>query len=457
MKPFKTLTHSWKTPRAIHLPKSSQIALPSRTRRHSLHSCAITPGQGPARSCRDQYHWVDGAESLEKYTRGGYHPVMIGDVLNKRYQIVDKLGHGGYSTVWLARDTQQELYVALKVGISNSRLHETAILKRLSDLKPRTSSDPVASSGYDAIPRLLDEFTVRGPNGTHPCYATPPAQCSLSDASRHSLFRLEVARALSVKLVSAVAYMHSQGYIHGDIHLGNAMLKSPSGLNSLSVEQLYEKYGRPETVAVSRVDGAPLPHNIPEKAVLPLYLGNKAHDISLPETRLILADFGEAFAPVAGYRGTRPCEDCRSPLAARPPEARFEPLSPLSLSADIWTLAITMWKLVAMKPLFSDEFVTLDAVVAQQKQRHQFFDEDGNSTQGEYASPLLDEAFDAWVQKYRKEFNVGVFSQGEKTAFLQLLRQMLSFDPKDRPTAAEVLESDWVVEWARPDFERSIK
>ncbi|KID65959.1 protein kinase domain-containing protein, partial [Metarhizium hybridum] len=456
MKSFKTLARSWKTPRAIHPPKSSQIALPSRTRRHSLHSCAITPGQGPAQAYRDQYHWIEGAESLEKYTRGGYHPVMIGDVTGD----IQPSG---------LRDTQQELYVALKVGVSDSRLHETAILKRLSDLKPRTSSDPVASSGYDAIPQLLDEFTVRGPNGTHPCHATTPAQCSLSDASRHSLFRLEVARALSVKLVSAVAYMHSQGYIHGDIHLGNAMLKSPSSLNSLSVEQLYENYGRPETVAVSRVDGAPLPHDIPEKAVLPLYLCKKAHEISLPETRLILADFGEAFAPASS---TRPCQDCRSPLAARPPEARFEPPSPLSFSADIWTLAIIMWKLVAMKPLFSDEFIPPDAVVAQHvdvlgplphpwwrrwQQRHQFFDEDGNSTQGEYASPPLGEAFGAWVQKYRKEFNVGVFSQGEKTAFLQLLRQMLSFDPRDRPTAAEVLESDWVVEWARPDFERSIK
>ncbi|KID85148.1 protein kinase domain-containing protein [Metarhizium guizhouense ARSEF 977] len=139
MKSFKTLTHSWQTPRAIHPPKSSQIALPSRTRRHSLHSCAIRPGQGLAQAYRDQYHWIDGAESLEKYTRGGYHPVMIGDVLNKRYQIVDKLGHGGYSTVWLARDTQQELYVALKVGISDSRLHETAILKGspTSSLAPR--------------------------------------------------------------------------------------------------------------------------------------------------------------------------------------------------------------------------------------------------------------------------------------------------------------------------------
>lgn len=33
---------------------------------------------------------------------------MIGDVLHERYQIVDKLGYGGYSTVWLARDVQQK-------------------------------------------------------------------------------------------------------------------------------------------------------------------------------------------------------------------------------------------------------------------------------------------------------------------------------------------------------------
>lgn len=52
-----------------------------------------------------EYNWVDGAEELERYTPGGYHPVMIGDMLNQRYRVVDKLGFGGYSTIWLAVDT----------------------------------------------------------------------------------------------------------------------------------------------------------------------------------------------------------------------------------------------------------------------------------------------------------------------------------------------------------------
>ncbi|KAL2820156.1 pyridoxal phosphate-dependent transferase [Aspergillus cavernicola] len=43
------------------------------------------------------YNWIDGAERLEKYEPGGYHPIMIGDTLHDRYAIVDKLGFGGYS------------------------------------------------------------------------------------------------------------------------------------------------------------------------------------------------------------------------------------------------------------------------------------------------------------------------------------------------------------------------
>ena len=47
------------------------------------------------------------AESLGRYRVGGYHPVHLGDLLKGgRYKIVHKLGYGGYSTVWLARDLE---------------------------------------------------------------------------------------------------------------------------------------------------------------------------------------------------------------------------------------------------------------------------------------------------------------------------------------------------------------
>lgn len=51
---------------------------------------------------RIAYNWIRGVETLEEYAPGGYHPIIVGDVLHGRYHIADKLSFGGYSSVWLA-------------------------------------------------------------------------------------------------------------------------------------------------------------------------------------------------------------------------------------------------------------------------------------------------------------------------------------------------------------------
>lgn len=43
-------------------------------------------------------------EDDTQYCRGGYHPVVIGDVFDGRYRVVRKLGWGHFSTVWLCRE-----------------------------------------------------------------------------------------------------------------------------------------------------------------------------------------------------------------------------------------------------------------------------------------------------------------------------------------------------------------
>ncbi|KAJ5084579.1 kinase-like protein [Penicillium alfredii] len=64
---------------------------------------------------RAQYKIIEHAEDLDRYCPGGYHPIQIGDDLDDgQYRLVDKLGYGGYSTLWLARDLRRARYVAVK-------------------------------------------------------------------------------------------------------------------------------------------------------------------------------------------------------------------------------------------------------------------------------------------------------------------------------------------------------
>ena len=54
------------------------------------------------------------AEPLHRYRRGGYHPIRLGDLLKDgRYKVLHKLGWGGYSTIWAARDQRFRLSLLL--------------------------------------------------------------------------------------------------------------------------------------------------------------------------------------------------------------------------------------------------------------------------------------------------------------------------------------------------------
>lgn len=83
------------------------------------------------RPVKTQYRLVEHVEDLERYRPGGYYPLKIGDDLDDgRYLLVDKLGYGGYSTIWLARDLQMARYVAIKVITADASLNasEASIL-----------------------------------------------------------------------------------------------------------------------------------------------------------------------------------------------------------------------------------------------------------------------------------------------------------------------------------------
>jgi hypothetical protein len=62
----------------------------------------------------------DEEEPASDYRPGGYHPVQPNEVFLNRYHIVQKVGWGHFSTVWLCRDTKYNTFVAMKVQKSAS-------------------------------------------------------------------------------------------------------------------------------------------------------------------------------------------------------------------------------------------------------------------------------------------------------------------------------------------------
>ncbi|KAL4995612.1 kinase-like domain-containing protein [Aspergillus recurvatus] len=391
---------------------------------------------------------IEDVEKLERYRTRGYHPVMIGDRFQNRYHIVHKLGYGSYSTIWLARDEKVNQFVAVKVCTADANPHELNVLAHLSALRQNSSVSAGRGEGRgrDMIPSILDAFKIDGPNGTHSCYVTPPARMSLSDTKDASYIRLftpDVARALAAQLAVAVEYLHSQGYAHGDLHHGNVLIQMPSGFD-------YNQCSQPELIPITRFDGKDLSPDIPCHAIVPVWLGKASEKLSLPEAKILLSDFGESFSP----------SDV----------ARFESgNTPLSYPADIWSLACTIWDIIGQSPLFEgflagEDDMTCEHVDAlgilppewwsKWEPRQTRFNEDGK--------PLDKRSYRSWedrledsVQQPRRVEGMSVFEPAERDALFLMLRSMLSFRPESRPSAEEVLASEWMVKWALPEAEKA--
>ncbi|RCI07397.1 hypothetical protein L249_1365 [Ophiocordyceps polyrhachis-furcata BCC 54312] len=459
------------------LPRSPQMSL--RLLRRTLSSRATTVGFSPSRSTRKlrsfihssysyyshtamspqpvQYGIVEGVECLYGYQQGGFHPVHINDRLHQRYRIVHKLGYGGFSTVWLAVDEKTAKYVAIKVGAAYADDKESDILSRISQ-----SSTSSCSTGQDKpslLPVVLDRFQVCGPNGTHTCLVTLPARASLRDVKDPPgpcLFQLDVARSLAGQLAIAVSLVHAAGYAHGDLHLGNLLLQMPSSLNALSIEQLYERYGQPRREPIVRLDsGAAATTESPEApsyAVIPLWSGLRCNDLTLDDAKIMLIDFGVAFRPSDKSRF-----ESNSPLVLRPPEPIFEPTTPLTYSADIWSLGCLFFELLAHRTLIDGYYLVYqDMVTSQQVElqglmppewwakweaRPKWYDEAGRTIHPPCDFWPWDRRFEEWVQRPRQIHEMGTIPQDELDALLDLLKWMLAWRPSERPDIKEVLES----------------
>ncbi len=123
-------------------------------------------------------------EGIEDYKIGGYHPCHVGEVLINRYVLVQKLGWGHFSTVWLAKDFKYGNYVAVKIMKSSphyleASYDEVEILQKVAQkaydsdwIKSLRKYEP-NKTAYDRddchVLNLLNSFLYKGPYGNHFC------------------------------------------------------------------------------------------------------------------------------------------------------------------------------------------------------------------------------------------------------------------------------------------------
>ncbi|KAJ3212749.1 serine/threonine protein kinase, CMGC group [Entophlyctis luteolus] len=181
-------------------------------------------------------------EDAAEYTKGGYHPVQVGDVYpadSRRYTILRKLGWGHFSTVWLARDSKPpasasngltsaatNLPVALKIVKSAQHYSETAIdeIKLLEKVVCAKPDHP----GRKKIVELKDSFRIKGPNGTHVTMAFEvlgPNLLTLIRQYHHRGIPIPIVKRIMKQVLQGLQYLHEEcGIIHTDLKPENVLI-----------------------------------------------------------------------------------------------------------------------------------------------------------------------------------------------------------------------------------------
>lgn len=186
-----------------------------------------------------------------------------GDLLARRYRLIDRVGAGGMSVVWRARDEVLDRLVAVKwLG---SELADDDLFRDLV----RREAWATARIKHPAVAAVYDYGEVAGLDGQSRAYVVMEMLDgdSLAARLRRGPIPWREAAAIGAEIADALATAHENGVVHRDLSPDNVMLTT-SGLRVFDFgiaapvgepddDSTGSTFGTPAYVAPERLDGQP--------------------------------------------------------------------------------------------------------------------------------------------------------------------------------------------------------
>jgi eukaryotic-like serine/threonine-protein kinase len=148
--------------------------------------------------------------------RGSTSSKMIGTVLSGRYRLEAKLGSGGMSTVYLARDTTLDRPVAVKV-MHREMSEQADQLERF-----RQEARAVAKLSHPNVVSVIDA----GEDGGYPyiVFEYVEGETLKTRISRVGALDTQEALAYAIEIARALTVAHARKMVHRDIKPQNVMI-----------------------------------------------------------------------------------------------------------------------------------------------------------------------------------------------------------------------------------------
>ena len=358
--------------------------------------------------------------------------------------------------------------MAVKIKTAETSV-DTSELSILSYLKQKGTSDPMSKH----VIALLDHFEHQGPNGKHACIVSEALGASVSTVlttcpkyfhGYRMFFPKWMVKRILRQVLMGICFLHSHGVIHGDLHMGNILFAAPSP-DSYTAKEL-EHDETMKSVVITRPNRtyykcAPRYIAMTSLLIKHCYDGSdltvKITDLGggkfMANTNIYKRLFNSDLAFTFGDTSKNP----ETPQCLRAPERIFG--NPLDQSIDIWSFGCLMFELLTAMSLFpimpgqgKDHHILMmvdalgplpERLLSQWDQAHRYFRSNGEQFNSMVDGPDIellppDSLETLFHREKRCEFDAG-----EEESVIDILKQILRYEPEKRPSAEKLLSHPW--------------